>query len=336
MFNFRKTHKSISEAGLVSQVGCFGKLPMYDEFIRYKNNSRSVHDLEEWIQQGYSHYRRYLLHDQSYSNKAVYHFVFTGIRENEAPLIGTIMGSRDKCGRAYPFVIYKLLPKESSGLVISSLPCGYRKFYEKTWKMCSTDWSLQAINILLKKIEELNDEEVDFSKSGLLEVEMSALDAITKQKFWKDILQQSSVNNVASLVDAMKDLLDSVIRKSPHRTSWGIAISLPANQDYNTHVAFWVRTAESMLADRGWKPHIIWGNMNNYTDRKLFIFFRQVTPTFFSYLMGGHAENGVIIHLDDESILQNEVSDFAKEIASLDNSEHMLQASNQWANWRSY
>lgn len=319
----------------VTQVGCFGKLPIYDEFIRYNVSARSVLELDEWIQQGFSHHSRSMstrpektdLHDY------IYHFFFYGSGEQQSSIIGTMMGSRDKSGRQYPFVTFKLLPSQNADILVSTLPCGYRSFFDSAQSLCSADWSLQPISMLKKRVDALNGNGATVSKSQLIESEVNALRAITKEQFWCEMLHEAAQEQAPLYVEVMRDLLETVVRRSPLRTSWGIEVPLSGNMHSHEHVAFWLAAAETLLGSRGWRPHFIWGDVANNNRQALYMFFRPVTPMFFSHLLGHRVDNGVLINLHEECAGQTHFSDRARGIGSLDALEHMVNTLDEWSNW---
>ncbi len=335
MFGFLKNNKPVHEALQESQVGCFGKLPIYHEFIRHNVIGRSVLELDEWVQQGFFHHSKSLqaTADHPALKKYTYHFVFTGSGETPSSVIGTMMGSHDKCGRQYPFVLFKLLPNQFTESLSSSLPCAYQAFFESALNLCSTDWCLQPINMLKKRIDALNVIRSPSSRAYLIASEINALDTISRDVFWREMLGDSASEKAPVYIEVMKDLLATVVRKLPLRTSWGIEIRLPANERTHVHVSFWVRIAETMLGSRGWRPHYIWGDVNDSEKQSLYLFFRPVTPIFFSHLLGRRADNGILINLGHECESQGQISEAAKRIASMDPDDHMVSAFDEWSSW---
>jgi type VI secretion system ImpM family protein len=335
MFGFLNNIKQSSNSNAQSQIGCFGKLPINDEFIRFNVNERSVLDLDEWIQQGYSHYSRDVQtrHKKCELRNCVYKFVFSGNGEDSSTLMGALTGSRDKSGRQYPFVIFKHLPKQITKTLISTLPCAYRTFLENASSLCSTDWGLQPENMLRKRVNRLNAGNMQISRRVLLESEVNALREISKEKFWCDMLQDTAQDRAPLIVEVMKDLLETVVRKSPLRISWGIEIPLPGNDRVHQHVSFWVHAAECLLGCREWRPHYIWGDVKNHDRQSLYLFFRPISPIFFSHLLGHRVDNGILVKLEQECKALHHVSSIAAQIGDLDASDHMVNAFNQWSNW---
>ncbi|MCU7843206.1 MAG: type VI secretion system-associated protein TagF [Candidatus Thiodiazotropha sp. (ex Monitilora ramsayi)] len=335
MFGFLKHNKQIQEPAPVPKAGCFGKLPIYDEFIRYNVKGRSILELDEWIQQGFSHHSRALqtglrkpeLHSYTY------HFVFTGSGESHSSVIGTMMGSRDKSGRQYPFILFKMLSSQDTAALSSTLPCAYRTFFDSALNVCCTDWSLQPINMLKKRVEVLNATGNSISRRYLMESEINALQAITKEEFWRDMLGESARDYAPVYMEIMKELLDTVVRKSPLRTSWGIEIPLPANERTHIHVSFWVRAADAVLGSWGWRPHYIWGDIKDGGQQSLYLFFRPISPIFLTHLLGHRVDNGVLINLEQECKGQCDVSTMARKIGNPDAHESMVVAFDDWSSW---
>lgn len=335
MFGFIKNSKLTPSSKPIVQTGCFGKLPIYDEFIRHNVSERAIIELDEWIQQGYSHHSRGMKTHlrKSELHSYTYHFVFTGSGESGASVIGTMMGSKDKSGRQYPFILFKLLANQDTASVSSTLPCAYRMFFDDAKSLCGMDWSLQPINMLKKRVEALNASGTCFSKSELMEAEINVLQRITKASFWKEVLGREAAEVAPVYVEVMRDLLDTVVRKSPLRTAWGIEIPLPANNDTHAHVSFWIRVADALLGNRQWRPHYIWGDVKNSGTQSLYMFFRPISPIFFSHLLGHRVDNGILINLERECKGETRLSSTAQQIGKPDDNLSMVHAFDEWSSW---
>lgn len=334
MFGFLKSNRQGTEVQ-ESPVGCFGKLPIYDEFIRHNVSERSVLELDEWIQQGIFHHSRGLQtrSDQTDLSSYTYHFVFTGSEDYSSSVIGTMMNSQDKCGRQYPFVLFKVLANQNTESLSSTLPCAYNEFFDSALNLCSTDWNLQPINMLKKRVSSLYPGSGQASRIQLIESEISALHAVRRNEFWREMFGQSADEETSVFLEVMRDLLTTTLRKSPLRTTWGIEIPLPSNDRTHIHVSFWIRVAETMLGSRGWRPHYIWGDINDNKQQSLYLFFRPITPIFFTHLLGRRTDNGILINLKRECGSQGPASETARRIGSLNEAGDMVSVSNEWANW---
>lgn len=337
MFGFLRHTRIEPEETQESKVGCFGKLPIYDEFIRYNVSGRAVLDLDEWIQQGFSQHTRYVRAraQKSEKYKSTYNFVFAGSVDRPGTIIGSMMGSHDKCGRQYPFLLFKLLSHKITDALSSTLPCAHKEFFDNAENLCSTDWSLHPISMLKKRVQTLNHKRDCATRSQMMESEISALQTLGRDQFWRETLRDYVVESASSCTEAMRELLLTVVRKTPLRTSWGIEIPLPSNEQTHVYVSFWVRAAEAMLGGMGWRPHYIWGDTQNKEKQYLYLFFRPISPIFFSHLMGIRTENGVLISLLHESMEQKNVSEVAKKIGDLAEDGNMVDVSDEWANWGS-
>ncbi len=335
MFGFLKNHRQVTEATHESLVGCLGKLPIYDEFIRHNVSGRCAFELDEWIQQGFSHHTRSI---QTRNNKEnlhgyTYNFVFTGSEEYSSTVIGSMMGSRDKSGRQYPFLLFKMLSYKNAESLSSTLPCAYEHFFRSALNLCSTDWSLQPINMLKKRVDALYPGVGQASRQGLMESEISAFRSVKRAVFWREAVKGYEKEEASVYIEALRDVLTTVARKSPLRTTWGIEIPLPVNDRTHIHVAFWVRLAETMLGSRGWRPNYIWGDIKNHEQQFLYLFFRPITPIFFSHLLGRRVDNGVLINLDLERKNQTQVSNTAQKMTDLTVDDDMVSVTNEWASW---
>jgi type VI secretion system ImpM family protein len=335
MFSFLNKNKTTSEPERITGSGCFGKLPIYDDFIRYNVHGRKILELDEWIQQGYSHHTRRAQINTSEENldNSSYHFLLTGSLDKNETVVGTLMGSEDKSGRQYPFVIFKSLSGLLSNSSISNIPCEYKRYFESNHNLLTTDWCLQPISVLEKRIEKLDENITTNSELALTEKRLEALDNIKKEVFWNDLLDSQASLKGPVYIEIMRDLLNTVVRKNPLKTAWGIEMPLPYSDRVYEYVTFWLSLAESTFSGRGWQPQCIWGDINNTTRQSLYLFFRPITPMFLSYLLGNRVDNGVLINLDDECSKEINVSLAAEQIGSLDADESLLDAINDWTDW---
>jgi type VI secretion system ImpM family protein len=335
MFSFLSKNKTTPEPERSSGSGCFGKLPIYDDFIRYNVNGRKVLELDEWIQQGYSHHtRRAQINtlEEDLDNSS-FHFLFTGSLDKNETVAGTLMGSEDKSGRKYPFVIFKALSGLISNNSISKFPCEYKEYFEKNNQLLTTDWGLQPLSVLEKRINNLDDDLHNRSDSESIESHLDNLGQIKKEAFWNDLFGDEARVKGPVYIEIMRDLLNTVVRKNPLKTAWGIEIPLPNCDRVYEHVSFWLSLAESTLSCRGWQPQCIWGDINSRDKQSLYLFFRPITPIFLSYLLGSRVDNGVLINLDEECKKEVNVSLAAEQIGSLDAEESLLDAINDWTDW---
>lgn len=335
MFGFLKNNRQVTGATQVSQVGCLGKLPIYDEFIRHNVIASCVLNVDEWIQQGFSHYTRgqQALKDKAALYSYTYNFAFTGSGDQSSTVIGTMIGSHDKCGRKYPFLLFKNLSNQNTRSLTSTLPCAYDNFFNGALKLCSTDWSLQPINMLKKRVDALYPGSGELSRRHLMESEIAAFKTVTRNQFWQEILDESAEIEAPLYIEVMRDLLETVFRKSPLRTAWGVEVPLPANDRTHVHVSFWVRVAETILGGRGWRPHYIWGDIRDREKQSLFLFFRPITPIFFSYLLGDRTENSVLINLEKECKCLQQTCQTARRIGDTTISDDLVCVVDEWANW---
>jgi type VI secretion system ImpM family protein len=335
MFSFLKNNRQESEAIHESHVGCLGKLPIYDEFIRHNVNGRSALELDDWIQQGYSHHTRsvQVLNDAVQLHSYTYNFVFTGGGEFSSTAVGTMMGSRDKSSRQYPFLLFKMLSHKYTESLSSALPCAYERFFDDAVKLCSADWSLQPINMLKKRVDALYPGSGQVCRQELMESEISSFSSVKCSEFWCETFGESEVDNTPLYIEVMRDLLATVVRKLPLRTTWGIEIPLPASEKAHIYVSIWVRMAETVLGSRGWRPHYIWGDIKNPVKQSLYLFFRPITPIFFSHLLGRRVDNGILINLEHETKNQSHSTDISKTIYEQTSSGNMISLSNEWAYW---
>ncbi|HJZ87862.1 MAG TPA: type VI secretion system-associated protein TagF [Polyangia bacterium] len=103
LFGRKKTEKAVLD------LGFYGKLPQFADFIQYHAAHDGVRALDEWFQSGLLAIQNASTEiAEDYPELPPVHFLFHA-REGGACLIGGFRTSQDKSGRRYPFAVFAVL-----------------------------------------------------------------------------------------------------------------------------------------------------------------------------------------------------------------------------------
>jgi len=111
-------------------VGCMGKLPLDAEFIKHGVVSPELAAMEQWYQDAFRSLRRHYGENlkKLFSQMPTQRFLIKG-KDSCKPIVGSLIASRDKSGRAYPFVIFRVLEHPLAYQFPHLIPYMYKDFF---------------------------------------------------------------------------------------------------------------------------------------------------------------------------------------------------------------
>lgn len=278
---FSKAAPVVERAG--DEVGCFGKMPIHGDFIRHNVRLRETAALDVWIQEGTSFLARTRgsAWPDAFRNFPGTHFVLTG-GEQERTVIGTLIGSRDRGGRGYPFLIFCALDDPLFRQMQAVAPLYYSEFFGKAEEICGEKWSSEPVSLLLSRVDSLFRRDDVLTRRLLLERQISALEKIESGRFWEGVLPAGDHGARERLFASVFDALRQIARRGASRIHWGLRLPLPSEADLRPFVVFWVQLIESALEDRTLRAHYFWNRSGEEGGAGLTVFFR---PPPASYLL---------------------------------------------------
>ncbi|HDR47182.1 MAG TPA: type VI secretion system-associated protein TagF, partial [Geoalkalibacter subterraneus] len=138
----------------VDQHGCFGKMPIHPDFIRHGVRAREVVAFENWVQEGVGLVSRQSQGDERnpLTSFPRHHLVMTG-GEQERTLGATLTASRDRSGRAYPFVLFRLADEPLLIEMQAAAPLVFEEFYQCSNEILDAPWRQEPLALLLDRID---------------------------------------------------------------------------------------------------------------------------------------------------------------------------------------
>jgi type VI secretion system protein ImpM len=279
--------------------GCFGKLPIHSDFIRYHLATREAGAFEKWVQEGAACIAR--SHPKGwppvYRHFPVHHFVLSG-REQEDSLIGSLVSSRDKSGRVYPFTTLATVGGAVFNTNRATLPLVHRDFYRESEGLIEIVPNLASVNALAGELDALAAETPPYQQRDLLEHQIRLLETIPLKSYWADL--KVPVSERERFWCAFYDIMKSAQKRGPSRTHWGIRIPLPDAGDQTPFVIFWVQMVEAILEDRFWRAHYFWNKGTDVHNACLTLFFRPLPPSYLAPLINHKLDDNAVFDLGRE------------------------------------
>lgn len=290
--------KNISIAPESSRLSpcCFGKMPIHSDFIRYNLATREANALEKWIQEGVGCIAR--KHPKGwplvYRDFPLHHFAFSG-SEQEKSLIGSLISSQDKSGRIYPFATMATTGSWLFQTNRATLPLVHRKFYSDCTALMEGAREYTTVSTLIQHLEELASDSPLYEQRELVALQIQLLESVQLGEYWNGL--QIPVTDREQFWCAFYDIIKSVQNRGPNRTTWGIRIPLPDQDDQVPYVIFWVQMIESILENRFWRAHYFWSRGTDSGQASMTLFFRPLPPSYMLPLLNHNLDDNAVFDL---------------------------------------
>ncbi len=137
-------------------VSCFGKLPIFADFIRHNANAPEIGALDQWFQEGITVARQTnRAWDPEFAKAPPTRFVFVS-PETGRLVIGLWIASVDKPGRRYPFILYRISEQPPLGREGVLAPILYSDFFRQAEELAVGGWKGSDLKSYLARIDALS------------------------------------------------------------------------------------------------------------------------------------------------------------------------------------
>jgi type VI secretion system ImpM family protein len=206
------------------QVGCYGKLPFYGDYLRILPSHFPLAQFESWFAAGNLGTERQdgrlLAYDSSPPGFAMF------------PAQGrwwaiAIFSSQDQVGRRYPFILCADIPNDLVGDEVGLVPALFAGFFQQAYMAAVRGWptTIDDLKALLQSLAGAIDPARD------AQVIANALTNIKARDLWTALLGRADDPRCTSAVTQVINLATG------SRTGWGIRLQPSVHQ---SHVSFWL------------------------------------------------------------------------------------------------
>jgi len=279
---------------VTSQIGFFGKLPVYPDFVRQNAGGPLARALDDWIHEGVAQMNvqggdnwetRF---DAAGSKNFMYH-----TDDPSKLLVGVFAPSRDKSGRRYPFSLFANASPGKNGRQVHLIPEAYSVFLKATARLLS-NLDTVAGELRSGKVSGFATTlpqslfEYDRRFSRLLELQKMA-------DFWSETIGDFS-NPAKYLV--MKNLLSTLMPlrgKDLRKFELCLALPLsayPAAQGFQ--ITVWLTLCRAILKHLANSIVAFWDVRQDEGLARLYLFFRPPGPRYLSCLFDPQSAGDLI------------------------------------------
>jgi type VI secretion system ImpM family protein len=283
-------------------AACFGKLPLYADFVRFNASGRETLAFDQWLHQGLFHGRSQFgaQWESVFENAPEYRLVF--LPENAGRfLVGLLRPSRDKSNRKYPFSVSVLVDRPRYADTDGPLaPALFMDFFSQASQLVDRAAAGLDMQELGQQTEALSVASLD----DLANLKMGYSQYLTRTTL------QTFLSGSLGAFDGQKtkllfaNLTESVLplrKHSASRFALGLRFPLSADESTIDHQAcFWVQAALVMSGGLSIIPVMFWTPDKGAHRSYLFLFFRQPSPKIFLQLVQPDLPSDGICNLDEE------------------------------------
>jgi type VI secretion system protein ImpM len=268
--------------------GCYGKLPIFADFIRYNYRTPEVEQLDQWFQEGIYFARQSLggRWESGYDKGPAFRFLFRPSGSARF-LIGAGVPGMDKAGRRYPFAIFlhgDCAPFERDAAL---LPVVFREFLDPAQDLATTGWKDSDVKALFSRIDVLKGVDPS-SVNGCRARQESYLRQERASAFWTGVFGTPAHPSRATILQNLQEAV-RILRATPvGRPSLGLKFPLPAQggtEAASAAAAFWMDLAFRLVGWRSVPSLAFWHTATAESAPHLILFFTGTSPKNFPSLI---------------------------------------------------
>lgn len=260
-------------------IGCFGKLPIYPDFIRLNASSIEVQQLDRWFQEGIHFSRSRLGRDweRDFSKADPWNFVFSPEGSSNF-LIGGYIPSQDREGRHYPFFLFLRVEKAAFEVPVYFAPLTFTLFLSRCREMLQADWSGIDLKVFLSDLKLItvapSEDSVRVQKAYLCQLQDQTISS-----FWTDLLGDFGHPRKYLLLQSLYDLLQPL--KNQPLNKFGLGLKFPLvlmDLKECCDIPFWFELSFRLLGKENGAPVFFWNRNTSKGSPCMLAFFSQ--PSF--------------------------------------------------------
>lgn len=225
----------------------FGKLPSRDDFVRSTAGAAVIQPLDRWITVSLEQLLVAPDWKQQFDNMVPIEFAFVGSRSSTV-LAGRMVGSRDRAGRRYPFLVAGSLRSETPLRLLGVLPLVLSQAWSEIDELVGIAVAAAEIDTALTRIDQTRLR-VDTDLAPLMGRFVDCLESATLGNLQIILRGAGNPIDLRKTVVALGLLLTPLLSQPAGGATKSLALPLPGSNSASLHVAaFWLCLLAPFLA----------------------------------------------------------------------------------------
>lgn len=285
--------------------GCYGKLPLSPEFIRYNATGLEVQILDQWFQEGLHQAKTRIgpTWSADYIRSGPWNFLFVPEGHSHL-LLGVLTPSKDEVGREFPFLLFLRLSLESLKTFTWLVPLGAEAFLRHANEQAREGWSGLDLRGFREGLETWAIPDFDQILSAK-QTYREALKTYTLVEFWKQLFGDSPHRSKYPLYDSLRMCLEPIRKASSKKLTWALRFPLLTSAETETFdLPFWLDLC-SRLVGQGPDPQFLLWQRRPWNEQPcLTCCFSKPLSGLVFFMMGGKEDASWydVVRLNDAQV----------------------------------
>jgi type VI secretion system protein ImpM len=267
-------------------VGCYGKLPIHGDFIRFNVGAAEISVLDRWFQEGLFTGQKALggLFSDVFDRAPASRFIFN-MHSIGRVVAGVMMPSCDKTGRQFPFLIITGAPLKDFGAEVALLPGIFESFFERAYAVMK-DWIGKDLKTFNGKVEQLG-----FTLDPRSEARRVAeiCSRLKVQTLFTDTFGSAADVRKYMLVQNLVDVIKPNLAPK-------FAVRFP-NTPGSAEAACWLEALQKLMNKHGLPTMTVWNYTHNETPAHLTVLFEELHAKYLLPLLNPERDSDVVYKL---------------------------------------
>jgi type VI secretion system protein ImpM len=272
-------------------IGCFGKLPIYADFIKLRSENMELGLLDKWIQEGIHFAQTRLGNDfKTYYNRALYYNFIYQPKNSDKSIAGILSPGADKSGRCFPFVIFVSVNKQrinnQMGMFLSHLQ---KTFFADALDIATFGWNGLEPNVFLKRY--FNREVLLGFDNAYKKDYHAVIKTKTIASYFKNLRKDLTCDKINIIINNLLDVVKPLSKENYSRFSLGIKFPISAQPRMNGfEITFWIDLLLRVFPEKNIFPSLFWTNRGDEVASNLLFYVNEPLPKQFISLLNVESE----------------------------------------------
>ena len=251
---------------------CYGKLPIFGDFIRDKNNLPEIKSMDIWFQEGILAARQANRNwDAEFTSGPTSRFLYAS-PDSRNLIAGVWIPSVDRAGRRYPFLIYTAAPLAELGGYPQLHPLFFSDFFHRAEALAEEGWKNCDLRGFGEKVDRLTYHK-DF-EAGRAAYE-KYLNETTAGDLWRTLFGQPNTPATMLLPTNLQSSL--IPMRTGSASNMKTALRFPRKK--GVEPSLWIDLTMRMSGRTSYPTLTTW------TDQSLSILYPNLSPRYYAFLM---------------------------------------------------
>jgi type VI secretion system protein ImpM len=299
--------------------GCFGKLPIFSDFIRYNASGEEIDQMDQWIQKGIqlSRIRLGQAWQKDFENSRPWNFLYF-TENSKGFLLGVSVPGRDQSGRQFPFLLFVRIEKTAFKLPLSYAPMVFSGFLARAGEIAQRGWQGNEMNRYIEKVASIPtalDLEIEKAEDHLI----NFLKARKTGELWEALFGEAERSKKYLLERNLTEILQPLGGSPVQKLTLGLKFPLLSSDDESLNLLpFWVDLIFRKVKGKRGDPLLFWSGGIENRKPCMMTFFNPPTPKQFLFMVRPDLDDDTWFDLAPEETL---LSDPAIEALSRERKE---------------